>query len=143
MVGGWDEFDLQLDSGTLTFGTPAWDQYYTSRLAYSVGLLRTAGVPRLELALLPCYRPVPEPGSGYWPERGDDWRTRHINTLLIAYAQAHPAGMGLLQPPPGFCTDPALAGNQDYRWDGLHYYKPGSLLYLMTAIPQLFAPPVD
>ncbi|HEV2637665.1 MAG TPA: acyltransferase family protein [Actinocrinis sp.] len=143
MIGGWDEFDIQPDSGpTLTFGTPAWDQYYNSRLAYSVGLLQAAGVPRLELALLPCYRPVPEPGSGYWPERGDDWRTRHINTLLTAYVQAHPAGMGLLQPPPGFCTDESLATNRDYRWDGLHYYKPGSLLYLMTAIPQLYAPPV-
>jgi peptidoglycan/LPS O-acetylase OafA/YrhL len=143
MVGGWDEFDLQLDSGTLTFGTPAWDQYYTSRLAYSVGLLRAAGVPRIELALLPCYRPAAEPGSGYWPERGDDWRTRHINTLFIAYAKAHPEGLGLLQPPPGFCTNPTLASDRDYRWDGLHYYKPGSLLYLMTAIPQLYAPPVD
>jgi peptidoglycan/LPS O-acetylase OafA/YrhL len=144
MVGGWDEFNDEVDGVTLTFGSSAWDAYYTARLGTAMTLLRATGVPRIEVALLPCYRPIPEPGSGYWPERGDDWRTRHVNTLLTAYVQAHAgAGSGTLetlQPPSAFCTDPAIAANTDYRWDGLHYYKPGSALYFQTIIPQLLAP---
>ena len=26
-----------------------------------------------------------------------------------------------------------------YRWDGVHYYKPGALLYCQAVIPQLLA----
>ena len=146
MIGGWDEFDETINGSTMTFGSTAWDSYYNSRLADAIGKLEATGVPRIELSLLPCYRPVPEPGSGYWPERGDDTRTRHINTLLTAYAQSHgddstgPGAVRTLQPPPAFCADPHIAKDLDYRWDGTHYYKPGSALYFRTAIPQLLAP---
>jgi hypothetical protein len=143
MIGGWDEFDDTVNGTTFTFGSTAWDAYYNSRLSAAVSDLRATGVPRIELALLPCYRPVPEPGSGYWPERGDDTRTRHVNTLLTAYAQSQGSqGAGTvrtLAPPPAFCTDPAIAKSLDYRWDGTHYYKPGSALYFESAIPQLLA----
>jgi hypothetical protein len=144
MVGGWDEFDDTAKGATMTFGTAAWDAYYASRLADAVDRLKATRVPRIEFALLPCYRPVPEPGSGYWPERGDDSRTRHVNTLLTAYAQAHaspgPGAVATLQPPAAFCTNPGIAKSLSYRWDGTHYYKPGSALYFQSAIPQLLAP---
>ena len=146
IIGGWDEFDDTVNGTTLTFASTAWDTYYNSRLATAVSQLRTTGVPHIELALLPCYRPIPEPGSGYWPERGDDTRTRHINTLLTTYAQSHadstgPGSVSTLEPPAAFCADPSIAKSLDYRWDGTHYYKPGSALYFRTAIPQLLAPP--
>jgi len=146
MIGGWDEFDDTINGTTLTFATTPWDTYYNTRLTTAINQLQATGVPHIELALLPCYRPTPQPGSGYWPERGDDTRTRHINTLLTTYTQTHnnPAGSGslnTLQPPPAFCDDPAIAQNRDYRWDGTHYYKPGSALYFQSAIPQLLALP--
>jgi len=144
MIGGWDEFNDKVNGVELTFGSAAWDANYNARLAAAVSGLRATGVPRIEIALLPCYRPVPEPGSGYWPERGDDWRTRHVNALLTAYVQAQaqtgPGALLTLQPPPAFCTDPKISSNLDYRWDGLHYYKPGAALYFQTAIPQLLQP---
>jgi peptidoglycan/LPS O-acetylase OafA/YrhL len=144
MIGGWDEFDDTVGGATMAFGSAAWDAYYTSRLAAAVAKLRATGVPRVDLALLPCYRPVPEPGSGYWPERGDDDRTRHVNALLAAYAQSQPTtGGGTVQtlaPPAEFCADPGIAKSRAYRWDGTHYYKPGSALYFRSAIPQLLAP---
>lgn len=144
MIGGWDEFDETVGGATMPFGSAAWDAYYTSRLAAAVAGLRATGIPRVDLALLPCYRPVAEPGSGYWPERGDDDRTRHVNALLTAYAQSQPpTGRGTVQtlaPPAAFCADPGIAKNRDYRWDGTHYYKPGSALYFRSAIPQLLAP---
>ncbi len=145
MIGGWDEFDDRVDGTTMTFGSAAWDANYTARLGDAVSKLKATGVPRIELALLPCYRPVPEQGSGYWPERGDDARTRHINTLLTNYARSPAAAAGrgavvTLQPPAAFCTDAHIASDRAYRWDGTHYYKPGSALYFETAIPQLLAP---
>ena len=144
MIGGWDEFNDEVNGVTMTFGSAAWDANYTSKLGAAVSLLRATGVPRVEVALLPCYRPIPESGSGYWPERGDDWRTRHVNTLLTSYVQSHagagPDTLATLQPPAAFCTDPSISSNVDYRWDGLHYYKPGSALYFQTIIPQLIPP---
>jgi hypothetical protein len=143
MIGGWDEFDDRVGGTKLTFGSTAWDTYYSARLDSAMATLRATAAPRIELALLPCYRPIPEPGSGYWPERGDDWRTRHVNALLTAYLRANagtgPGTLAALYPPGAFCTDPSIASNVDYRWDGLHYYKPGSALYFETAIPQLLA----
>jgi peptidoglycan/LPS O-acetylase OafA/YrhL len=158
MIGGWDEFDERVGGVPMAFGSASWDAYYTSRLAGALSGLKAAGVPRIELALLPCYRPVPESGSGYWPERGDDSRTRHVNALLSGYARyataqataaAEPrtgADSGIstvitLQPPAAFCTDARIARSLSYRWDGTHYYKPGSALYFRSAIPQLLAPP--
>jgi hypothetical protein len=146
MIGGWDEFDDKVNGEAMTFGSTAWDAYYASRLADAVNRLKTTGTTRIELALLPCYRPVPASGSGYWPERGDDARTRHVNALLTAYTQKQAASasgtgtVGTLQPPAAFCTNPSIARSLSYRWDGTHYYKPGAALYFQSAIPQLLAP---
>jgi hypothetical protein len=43
----------------------------------------------------------------------------------------------VIEPPAQFCTDPAIAGNLNYRWDGVHYYKPGAALYFQAVLPQL------
>jgi hypothetical protein len=141
MIGGWDEFDITVAGRTLAFGGAAWDAYYASRLADAVARLKAAGVPRIELALLPCYRPVPDPGSGYWPERGDDARTRHVNKLLLGYAQTQtmdsPSAVAILQPPPAFCANASIANSRAYRWDGVHYYRPGAQLYFQSAVPQM------
>jgi peptidoglycan/LPS O-acetylase OafA/YrhL len=136
MIGAWDVFDLTLDSGaTLTFASPGWDQNFLHQLDTGVQTLRAAS-QQVELALLPCYRPVPR-SAGYWPERGDDDRTRHVNELLTEEAGRFPSQVHLLEPPAQFCTDPAIAKNLSYRWDGVHYYKAGAALYFQTALPQL------
>ncbi|MGE5156142.1 MAG: acyltransferase family protein, partial [Betaproteobacteria bacterium] len=135
MIGAWDVFDLTLDSGTLAFASPAWDANFLTQLDAGVQILRTAHA-QVELALLPCYRPVPR-SAGYWPERGDDTRTRHVNTLLVQEALRFPDSVHTLQPPAQFCTNPTIAKSLSYRWDGVHYYKPGAALYFQTALPQL------
>ena len=75
--------------------------------------------------------------SGFWPERGDDTRTRHVNDLLRAVAAADPRHVFTVDPPARFCGD--LATNLSYRWDGVHYYKKGAALYFTAALPQLTA----
>src|SRR5262249_13547010 len=136
MIGAWDVFDLIQDSGgTLTFGTPAWDANFTTVFADAVDILRTSST-QVAISLLPCYRPVPR-SAGYWPERGDDPRTRHVNDLLRTEASRFPDQVHTLDPPAQFCTNPTIARSLSYRWDGLHYYKPGAALYFKAVLPQL------
>jgi len=42
-----------------------------------------------------------------------------------------------VQPPGQFCADPAIGTNLRYRWDGVHYLRPGAALYFRAVIPQL------
>jgi peptidoglycan/LPS O-acetylase OafA/YrhL len=139
MLGAWDVFDLTIDGRLVPFGTPAWDARFTDALNRGTGELKRANA-QVALSLLPCYRPVPG-SAGLWPERGDDVRTRHVNALLRAAAAADPAHTFLVEPPESFCTDPKIGANVAYRWDGVHYYKPGSRLYFATVTPQLLAIP--
>ena len=139
MLGAWDVFDLTIDGRLVPFGTPAWDARFTDALNRGTGELKRADA-QVALSLLPCYRPV-RGSAGLWPERGDDGRTRHVNTLLRAAAAADPAHTFLIEPPESFCTDPKIGANVAYRWDGVHYYKPGSRLYFAAVTPQLLAIP--
>ena len=137
MLGAWDVFDLTLDNGDLhRFGSHGWDLNFSATLSQAIDVLRS---PRTEvaLALLPCYRPIAG-SAGFWPERGDDERTRHVNDLMRASAAAYPSGVRTLDPPSEFCTDPAIATDTAYRWDGVHYYKKGAALYFSAILPQLF-----
>ena len=75
------------------------------------------------------------------PERGDDTRTRHLNTLLAAAAKQEPQRVFMIRPPAQFCTDPKIASNTAYRWDGTHYYIPGAALMFKVITPQLLKIP--
>ncbi len=110
MLGAWDVFDLILDSGqTLTFGTPEWDAHYTDAVRSAVDAVLT-GTDSVAFSLLPCYRPI-RASAGFWPERGDDDRTRHVNELLKSIAASYPTGVYTVEPPTDFCTDPNIATN--------------------------------
>ncbi len=143
MLGAWDVFDLKLP-GTgqnLPFGSVEWDQNFRVALTQAISILR-APDRFVALSLLPCFRPDPSrqgSGAGYWPERGDDDRTRHINDLLLEAAEKDPSGVITLQPPGEFCTEP-IASNRSYRWDGVHYATRGAELYFSTILPQIMAP---
>jgi hypothetical protein len=135
MIGAWEMFDLTVAEGTLAFGTAEWDAHVSGALREGIEILRGSG-SQVALALTPCYRPV-KASAGLWPERGDDTRTRHLNTLLSAAAAADPAHVSTVEPPGEFCSDPAIATSLKYRWDGVHYYKPGAALYFKAVIPGL------
>jgi peptidoglycan/LPS O-acetylase OafA/YrhL len=139
MLGAWDVFDVVADGRTLAFGTPEWDARFADALGRGIDELRGAGA-QVALSLLPCYRPV-RGGAGLWPERGDDARTRHVNVLLRAAAEADPDRVFVVEPPESFCTDAEVGTNLTYRWDGVHYYKAGARLYFAAVTPQLLAIP--
>jgi peptidoglycan/LPS O-acetylase OafA/YrhL len=135
MIGAWELFDLTLDAGrTLDFASDAWDTNFTDALGRAIETLLGAET-QVALALLPCYRPI-KGSAGYWPERGEDDRTRHVNELLTEAAGRY-SGVRTLEPPAQFCTDEAIAHSTAYRWDGVHYYKKGAALYFSSIVPQL------
>ena len=138
-VGAWDVFDLSIgDTGTMTFGSAAWDGYYAQQLKQAVSLL-IAGGAQVALLGVPCYRPIDAGGQTALPERGDDQRTRHLNVLLRAAAAKNPQRVFFVNPPDQFCTDPAIAANTAYRGDGVHYDKLGAALMFQAITPQLLA----
>jgi peptidoglycan/LPS O-acetylase OafA/YrhL len=137
MIGAWEMFDLTLSTGTLAFGTPEWDAHVSGAIHQGVDALLAAG-SKVALALTPCYRPI-KASAGFWPERGEDTRSRHLNTLLTAAAAADPQRVTTVEPPPEFCTDPTISTSKSYRWDGVHFYKPGAALYFKAVIPQIQA----
>ncbi|MGE5828007.1 MAG: acyltransferase family protein, partial [Micromonosporaceae bacterium] len=137
MIGAWDVFDITTPAGTLAFGSAEWDANFIAAMTSGIDVLRAAG-STVALSLLPCYRPI-KASAGLWPERGDDYRTRHVNDLLRAAAESYPSGVSVVEPPVQFCTVPSIASNTSYRWDGIHYYKKGAALYFNAVLPQLLA----
>ncbi len=144
MIGAWDVFDITPEGGELlTFGSPEWDDNFRLQLAQAIGILRSP-TRSVAISLLPCYRPFAESkgtGSGYWPERGDDDRTRHVNEVMRQVAATYTSGVYTLEPPQEFCTDPSIGPNKSYRWDGVHYWKQGAALYFSAVLPQILAAP--
>jgi hypothetical protein len=140
MIGAWEVVDLTLANGeVLGFGTPRWDENFNAALREAIAILRSVKRP-VALALLSCYRPVTSSrntGSGYWPERGDDDRTRHINDLIVAAAATYPTGVFTLDPPEEFCNDPVFANASHYRGDGIHTTPCGANLYFKAYVRQL------
>jgi peptidoglycan/LPS O-acetylase OafA/YrhL len=135
MLGAWDVFDLTVNGTTMTFGSPQWDATWKAALTKGIEALQ-GHAKRVVVALTPCYRPI-RASAGYWPERGDDVRTRHLNDLMRETALATSAYT--VDPPVQFCTDPKISKSLSYRWDGVHYYRPGALLFCQKVIPQLLA----
>ena len=139
-IGAWDVFNETVDGKNLTFGTPAWDAYFTKTLHTGIRLLMNQGA-QVALMGVPCYRPIAAGGLPLLPERGDDSRTRHLNTLLSAALSMDPQRVFMIHPPAAFCNNQKIATDVNYRWDGTHYYKPGAALVFQVITPQLLAIP--
>ena len=140
VVGAWDVFNVKMSTKTLVFGTQDWDSTFLTTMRSGLQAIGESGA-QIALAELPCYRPRttnPRP-PGYWPERGDDSRTRHVNDLLGQLADG--VHVFTVKPPTAFCDNPSIGDNHRYRYDGVHYLQPGAQLYFDAIIPQLLALP--
>ena len=137
VLGAWDVFDLQQDSGTYTFATPEWDALFTANLTAGLDAMAPSGA-QLALLEVACMRPVEAEGAGVppLPERGDDARVAHVNGVLRAVADGR-ADTTFVEGPDAWCADEAIATDLGYRWDGVHVYKPGANLIYETIAPTL------
>jgi peptidoglycan/LPS O-acetylase OafA/YrhL len=141
VLGAWEVFDLERDGGVVGFGTDADDTYLLAQLRRGVDALVQAG-SKVALLEIPCYRPVDGGGLIALPERGDDQRTAHLNDLLRQTAAAYPAHVVFVTGPREWCQDRDIATDLAYRWDGVHYYRPGAKLVFDTITAELLAIPV-
>ena len=142
VLGAWDVFDVEVDGELMAFGTPAADRRFMDNLDRGIAALHGAGA-KVALLEVPCMRPQDVKGAGVpaLPERGDDARVAHLNQLLRTIARADPSNVFFVDGPAEWCTDQAIATDLEYRWDGVHVYKPGAKLIYETIAPALLAIP--
>jgi peptidoglycan/LPS O-acetylase OafA/YrhL len=141
VIGAWDVFDLHLPTGDAPFGSAAHDAYLTSQLERGIAQLKAAGA-QVALMQVPCYRPIDAGGLIRLPERADDARTRHLGVLFQRVARRDPHHVFFVRTAADFCTNPSVGTGIAYRWDGVHYLRPGASLVLATVVPQLLRIPL-
>ena len=141
VLGAWDVFDLEREQGVMAFGSASHDAYLSSQLQQGIDALKAVGT-HVALLEVPCFEPVDGGGLIALPERGDERRTAHLNEVLRHVAQADPTHVTFIEGPSEWCEDRAIATDLGYRWDGLHYYRPGAKLVFDAIAAPLLAIPV-
>jgi peptidoglycan/LPS O-acetylase OafA/YrhL len=133
MIGAWEVLDMEWESTSLPVGAPRTDVHFLREAQRGVNALVEAGahVAVLEVA---CMRPLDAPGAGVpaLPERGDDRRVAHLNTLLRLLVERNPGTTTFLAGPVEWCSGSPKSVDPAYRWDGVHVYKPGVALIFDT-----------
>ena len=139
VLGAWDVLDLEVDGVTRSFASLEWNSIFVDRLDSAVSRVVDAGATAALLEVA-CMRPVDVEGAGVpaLPERGDDDRVAHLNSILAGYAEATD-GVVFVEGPDAWCADEAIATDLAYRWDGVHVYRPGAKLIIETVAPVLLA----
>jgi hypothetical protein len=140
VIGAWDVFDIEVDGALVPFGSSAGDTMFLDGVRSGVDALAAAGTHAVLLEI-PCMRPQDVEGAGVpaLPERGDDERIGHLNTLLRKIAAEDPQRATFVEGPDEWCTDPEIASDLGYRWDGVHVYAPGAKLIYEAIAPDLLA----
>ncbi|MFZ9630129.1 MAG: acyltransferase family protein [Ilumatobacteraceae bacterium] len=143
VIGAWDVFDVDVDGVAVPFASEAGDARFLAGLQQGIDALAAAGV-KVALLEVPCMRPQDVTGAGVpaLPERGDDTRVAHVNELLRQAAASNAATTTFVPGPQEYCTDPTIAADLAYRWDGVHAYKPGANLTFQAIAGALLAIPV-
>jgi len=143
VIGAWDVFDIEIDGVMYPFGSAEFDQLFTGKLRQGIEAMATSGAHSALLEVA-CMRPQDVKGAGVpaLPERADDNRVAHLNDLLRSVAIADPTRVTFVEGPDAWCGDPAISANLNYRWDGVHVYKPGAKLIYETIAPALLAIPI-
>lgn len=142
VLGAWDVFDLEIDDALYRFGSPAFDRLFSANLSAGVDVMTATGA-KVALLEVACMRPVDAKGAGVpvLPERGDDDRVAHLNELQRQIAESRP-DVWFVEGPDEWCDDEAISTDTDYRWDGVHAYRPGAKLIYETITLTLLAIPV-
>ena len=142
MIGAWDVFDQEVNGKLIEFASTEFDQRFLAGAQMGIDALTDAGV-HAALLEVPCMRPreLRLPNVIVMPERAMDDRVAHINGLLRKVAQSNLGQATFIEGPSEYCEDEAIAIDTSYRWDGVHSYKLGANLTLMSITKQLLAIP--
>ncbi|MEZ5217913.1 MAG: hypothetical protein R2715_15315 [Ilumatobacteraceae bacterium] len=142
VLGAWDVLDRTTKAAWIVFGSEDYDRQFTASLTANLTPLINQGT-RIALLEVACMRPFDAKGAATppLPERGDDERVAHLNDLLRDVAADDPAHVSFIDGPDEWCADGGIATDPQYRWDGVHVYKPGAKLILERITSQLLAIP--
>lgn len=143
VIGAWEVLDLRMGTVVYNLGSESTDALFKRQLGKGVNALRDAGVT-VALLEVACMRPsAPSGPVPPLPQRGEDERTQHLNTLLRELAEPDNDGVYFVQGPREWCNNKAISTSTSYRWDGVHVYKPGAKLILETIASSLLQLPVQ
>ena len=143
VLGAWEVLDLRVGNVQYKVGTDAADDLFTAQLAKGVRALRSTGAS-VALLEVPCMRPLESSGGPVppLPQRRDDSRTQHLNTLLREFAAPEDDSVYFVTGPHEWCNNMKISTSTSYRWDGVHVYKPGAKLIFEAVASQLLQIPV-
>jgi len=143
VLGAWEVLDLRVGNVQYTLGSDSTDDLFTSQVAKGVRALRATGAS-VALLEVPCMRPLESSGGPVppLPQRRDDSRTQHLNTLLREFAAPEDDGVFFVTGPREWCNNMKISTSPSYRWDGVHVYKPGAKLIFEAVANQLLQIPV-
>ena len=138
-IGAWDTLHVELDGRKVLFGSKEHDEMLRTGLRNGVEALFGAGVKRVAFDEVPCMRPgIGKSGTILIPERGHDDRVAHLNKLMRTLAGEDPR-LAFIKGPAQWCTDEKVATSTSYRYDGVHFYKPGAKLQFETITKAILA----
>ena len=143
VIGAWEVLDLRMGTVVYNLGSESTNALFKRQLGKGVKALRDTGatVALLEVA---CMRPsAPSGPVPPLPQRGEDKRTQHLNTLLREFAEPDNDGVYFVQGPREWCNNKAISTSTSYRWDGVHVYKPGAKLILESIASALLQLPIE
>jgi hypothetical protein len=108
-----------------------------------INALASVGV-HAALLEVPCMRPADIVGAGVpaLPERGDDARVAHVNDMLRQLAADNPTNATFVAGPVEYCTRESVAGDLNFRWDGVHPLTAGAKLTFETIANALLSIPI-
>jgi lysophospholipase L1-like esterase len=143
VLGAWEVLDLRVGNVQYKVGTDAADDLFTAQLAKGVRAVRSTGAS-VALLEVPCMRPLESSGGPVppLPQRRDDSRTQHLNTLLREFAAPEDDSVYFVTGPREWCNNMKISTSPSYRWDGVHVYKPGAKLIFEAVASQLLQIPV-
>jgi lysophospholipase L1-like esterase len=143
VLGAWEVLDLRVGNVQYKVGTDAADDLFTAQLAKGVRAVRSTGAS-VALLEVPCMRPLESSGGPVppLPQRRDDSRTQHLNTLLREFAAPEDDSVYFVTGPHEWCNNMKISTSTSYRWDGVHVYKPGAKLIFEAVASQLLQIPV-
>lgn len=143
VLGAWEVLDLRVGNVQYALGTESTDDLFTAQLSKGVRALRATGAS-VALLEVPCMRPLESSGGPVppLPQRRDDTRTQHLNTLMREFAAPENDGVYFVTGPREWCNNMKISTSPSYRWDGVHVYKPGAKLIFEAVASQLLQIPV-
>lgn len=127
VIGAWEVFDHVVGGKVLTVGSTAYADYLTSALENARRELAPGGT-KLYLTNVPCFHQASVAPGGFdlAPDRNSPRRAAAVNSVIDAFAAAHPGQVQVLDLASHLCPGGQYVAELDdtvMRPDGVHFSR--------------------